>query len=56
MGVPRLALGLTLSLNLALGRPDIWPAADLGLQLAVAECLGLPERPREKDLREIGER
>jgi DNA-3-methyladenine glycosylase II len=39
----------------ALGRPDIWPAADLGLQLAVTECLGLPERPREKDLREIGE-
>jgi DNA-3-methyladenine glycosylase II len=39
----------------ALGRPDIWPAADLGLQLAVAECLGLGERPREKDLREIGE-
>ncbi len=39
----------------ALGRPDIWPAADLGLQLAVMECLGLPERPREKDLREIGE-
>ena len=29
----------------ALGRPDIWPAADLGLQLAVAECLGLAERP-----------
>jgi DNA-3-methyladenine glycosylase II len=42
-------------LIVALGRPDIWPAADLGLQLAVAECLGLPERPREKDLREIGE-
>lgn len=39
----------------ALGRPDIWPAADLGLQLAVAECLGLPGRPREKELRELGE-
>lgn len=39
----------------ALGRPDIWPAADLGLQLAVAECLGLGERPHEKALREIGE-
>ncbi len=25
----------------ALGRPDVWPAGDLGLQLAVAECLGL---------------
>jgi DNA-3-methyladenine glycosylase II len=38
-----------------LGRPDVWPAADLGLQLSVADCLGLPERPREKDLRDIGE-
>jgi DNA-3-methyladenine glycosylase II len=39
----------------ALGHPDIWPAADLGLQLAVAECLGLSERPPEKALRAIGE-
>jgi DNA-3-methyladenine glycosylase II len=39
----------------ALGRPDVWPAADLGLQLAVTECLGLGERPSEKALREIGE-
>ena len=29
----------------ALGRPDIWPAADLGLQLAMAEQLGLGSRP-----------
>jgi DNA-3-methyladenine glycosylase II len=40
----------------ALGRPDVWPAADLGLQLGVAECLGLTERPREPALREMGER
>jgi DNA-3-methyladenine glycosylase II len=40
----------------ALGRPDIWPAADLGLQAAVAECLGLDERPREPALREMGEK
>src|SRR6185295_9101813 len=39
----------------ALGRPDVWPAADLGLQFAVAECLGLSERPPEKALRDIGE-
>jgi len=39
----------------ALGRSDIWPAADLGLQLAVAECLGLDERPGERQLREIGD-
>ena len=39
----------------ALGRSDIWPAADLGLQLAVAECLGLVERPGERQLREVGD-
>jgi len=39
----------------ALGRPDVWPAADLGLQLAVAECLGLAARPSERAVREIGE-
>jgi DNA-3-methyladenine glycosylase II len=39
-----------------LGRPDVWPAADLGLQLSVAECLGLGERPSEKALRDIGEK
>ena len=40
----------------ALGRADIWPAADLGLQLGVMECLGLAERPSERALRELGER
>jgi DNA-3-methyladenine glycosylase II len=40
----------------ALGRPDIWPAGDLGLQLAAAECLGLDARPGEAALREIGEK
>ena len=39
----------------ALGRADVWPAADLGLQLSVAECLGLEERPKEPALREMGE-
>src|ERR1700674_1994958 len=39
----------------ALGRPDIWPAGDLGLQLAAAECLGLEGRPGERALRDIGE-
>ena len=29
----------------ALGRPDIWPAADLGLQIGVGECLGLASAP-----------
>ena len=39
----------------ALGRPDIWPAADLGLQLAIAEQLRLGARPREDELRLRGE-
>jgi DNA-3-methyladenine glycosylase II len=39
----------------ALGRPNIWPAGDLGLQLGAAECMGLAERPSERGLREIGE-
>jgi DNA-3-methyladenine glycosylase II len=40
----------------ALGRADVWPAADLGLQLAVAECLALGERLKEPALREMGEK
>jgi DNA-3-methyladenine glycosylase II len=38
-----------------LGRPDIWPAADLGLQIAAGERLGLASRPPEPELRRIGE-
>jgi DNA-3-methyladenine glycosylase II len=40
----------------ALGRNDVWPAADLGLQFGVAECLGLGERVGEKELRDLGDR
>ena len=39
----------------ALGRPDIWPAADLGLQLAIAEQLGLQTRPTEVEVRLRGD-
>ena len=39
----------------ALGRADVWPAADLGLQLSVADCYGLDARPREAELRDLGE-
>ena len=39
----------------ALGRPDVWPAADLGLQLAIADRLGLDSRPLERELRPLGE-
>jgi DNA-3-methyladenine glycosylase II len=40
----------------ALGRDDIWPAADLGLQFGVASELALGTRLGEKELREVGER
>ncbi|HWB51776.1 MAG TPA: DNA-3-methyladenine glycosylase 2 family protein [Stellaceae bacterium] len=40
----------------ALGRDDVWPAADLGLQFGVAAELGLGDRLGERALREIGER
>ena len=40
----------------ALGRDDVWPAADLGLQFGVASDLGLGTRLVERELREIGER
>jgi DNA-3-methyladenine glycosylase II len=39
----------------ALGRPDIWPAADLGLQVAICDQLGLGSRPGEEELRRRGE-
>src|SRR5262249_50714318 len=39
----------------ALGRPNIWPAGDLGLQLAIGEHLGLGVRPDEAETRRLGE-
>jgi DNA-3-methyladenine glycosylase II len=39
----------------ALGRANIWPAADLGLQVAVGEELSLAVRPSEPELRTLGE-
>lgn len=39
----------------ALGRPDIWPAADLGLQLAIGDHLGFGSRRDEPELRRLGE-
>jgi DNA-3-methyladenine glycosylase II len=40
----------------ALGRADVWPAADLGLQVAIAEELELGSRPAELELRRLGEK
>lgn len=37
------------------GRPDIWPAGDLAVQIDVGMIMGLPDRPSEKQVREIGE-
>ena len=37
------------------GRPDIWPAGDLAVQIEVGRILGLPERPSEKAVREAAE-
>ena len=39
----------------ALGRPDIWPAADLGLQVAIGDHLGFGSRPDEIEMRRLGE-
>lgn len=37
----------------ALGRPDIWPAGDLAVQIGVGRIMGHEERPSEQELREI---
>jgi len=38
------------------GRPDIWPAGDLAVQIEVGRILGLPERPSERETRALAER
>ena len=45
-----------IALMRGLGRNDVFAAGDLGLQVAVQELLGMPERPLEKELRKIAER
>jgi len=37
------------------GRPDIWPAGDLAVQIETGRILGHPERPSEKLTRELAE-
>jgi DNA-3-methyladenine glycosylase II len=39
----------------ALGRADVWPAADLGLQLGVQWLKRLPARPDERAMRALAE-
>ncbi len=35
------------------GRPDIWPAGDLAVQIAMGRILGLAEKPTERHLRAL---
>lgn len=37
------------------GRPDVWPAGDLAVQIEVGRILGLPARPTEKETRALAE-
>jgi DNA-3-methyladenine glycosylase II len=37
------------------GRPDIWPAGDLAVQIAMGRILALPDRPTERQLRALSE-
>ena len=38
------------------GRPDVWPAGDLAVEIEVGRILGLPERPSERETRALAER
>ncbi len=37
------------------GREDIWPAGDLAVQVGIGKLLDLPDRPSEKETRELAE-
>ncbi|MEO8722310.1 MAG: DNA-3-methyladenine glycosylase 2 family protein, partial [Sphingobium sp.] len=37
------------------GRPDIWPAGDLAVQIEIGRLLGHVERPSERAIRELAE-
>ena len=37
------------------GRPDIWPAGDLAVQIEIGRMLGLPDRPSEKTVRALAD-
>jgi DNA-3-methyladenine glycosylase II len=43
-------------LMFVLNRPDVLPVDDLGLREAVKRAYKLPERPKAKELTELGER
>ena len=37
------------------GRPDVWPAGDLAVQIAMGRILSLPDKPSERRLRELSD-
>lgn len=37
------------------GRPDIWPAGDLAVQVGIGKILGMEARPSEKETRSLAE-
>ena len=37
------------------GRPDIWPAGDLAVQIEIGRILGMAERPSEALTRQVAE-
>ena len=37
------------------GRPDMWPAGDLAVQIEIGRLLGMADKPTEKQLRELAE-
>jgi DNA-3-methyladenine glycosylase II len=37
------------------GRRDMWPAGDLAVQIEIGRILGLPDKPSERQIREIAE-
>jgi DNA-3-methyladenine glycosylase II len=37
------------------GRPDVWPAGDLAVQIEIGRLLGMEGKPSEKQLRDIAE-
>jgi DNA-3-methyladenine glycosylase II len=37
------------------GRPDVWPAGDLAVQIEIGRLFGLKDKPSEKHLRELAE-
>ena len=44
-----------MALIFALGRPDVWPSADLGLRNALKEVSGLPAVPTPKEAEPMGD-